>query len=68
MALLRSDGADSLIVRSKLAESALPTNRDIVEHCYHIQQLLVDAEAKFLKQILGLNDKKNIVITDAVEL
>ena len=68
MALLRSGDADLLIVRSKLAENVLPTNRNIVEHYYYIQQLLIDTDPKFLKKISGFNDIKNIVITDTVEL
>ena len=34
MALVRSGDADSLIVRNKFAENALPTNRNTVEYSY----------------------------------
>ena len=46
----------------------LPTNREVIEHFYHVLQILMDTESKFSAKGPGFNDIKQVVISDVVDL
>ena len=68
MASLRSSEIESFLFRKKLEGNTLPTNREVIEHFYHVRQVLMDAESKFSAKGPGFNDIKQVVISDVVDL
>ena len=68
MALLRSAVEDSKIIRKRLAENMLPTNRDVVGHYFYVRQLLIDTDPNFEKVTPGYKDVKDVVVTDVRKL
>ena len=48
--------------------NTLPTNREVIEHFYHVRQVLMDTECKFSAEGPGFNDIKRVVISDVVDL
>ena len=64
MASLISSEIESLLFRKKLVGNALPTNREVIEHFYHVRQALMDTESKFSATGPGFNDIKQVVISD----
>ena len=48
--------------------NTLPINREVIEHFYHVRQVLMDTESKFSAKEPGFNDIKQVVISDAVDL
>ena len=47
---------------------ALPTNREVIKHFYHVRQVLMDTESKLSAKGPGFNDIKQVVISDVVDL
>ena len=68
MASLRSSEIESLLFRKKLVGNTLPTNREVIEHFYHVLQVLMDTESKFSAKGPGFNGIKQVVISDVVDL
>ena len=64
MASLRSSAIESLLFRKKLVGNTLPTNKKVIEHFHHVRQVLMDTESKFSAKGPGLNDLKQVVISD----
>ena len=48
--------------------NTLPTNREAIEHFYHVRQVLMDAKSKFSAEGPGFNDIKQVAISDVVDL
>ena len=48
--------------------NTLPTNREVIEHFYHVWQVLMDAESEFSAKGPEFNDIKQVVISDVVDL
>ena len=59
---------DSLQIRKELVGNALPTNREVIEHFFHVRQLLMVTHTKISKKISTFNDVKGVVICDVVDL
>ena len=68
MSSFRSGGVDSLQIRKELVGNVLPTNREVIEHFFHVRQLLMVTDTKFSKKIPTFNDVKDVVIRDVVDL
>ena len=68
MASLRSSEIESLLFGKKSVGNTSPTNREVIEHFYHVRQLLMDTESKFSAKGPGFNDIKQVVISDVVDL
>ena len=68
MASLRSSEIGSFLFRKKLVGNTLPTNREVIEHFYHLRQVLMDAESEFSAKGPEFNDIKKVVISDVVDL
>ena len=68
IASLRSNEIESLLFRKKLVGNTLSTNREVIEHFYHVRQVLIDTESKFSAKGPGFNDTKQVVISDVVDL
>ena len=58
MSSLRSGEVDSLQIRKELVGNVLPTNREVIEHFFHVRQLLMVTDTKFSKKIPTFNDVK----------
>ena len=65
MASLRSSEIESLLYKKKLEGNSLSTN---IEYFYHVRQVLMDTESKFSAKRPGINDVKQVVISDVVDL
>ena len=52
--------------RKELRGIALPTSRKVLEQFYHICQILVDTDRKFLKKLPGFRNIKKVIIADVV--
>ena len=63
MVSLRSSEIGYFLFRKKLVG-----NREVIEHFYHVRQVLMDAESKFSAKGPGFNDIKQVVISDVVDL
>ena len=50
--------------RKELSGIVLPTSREVLEHCYHIRQILMDTDPKFIKKLPSFQDTKEVVIAD----
>ena len=48
--------------------NTLPTNREVIEHLYHVREVLMVTEFKFSTKGPGFNDIKQVVIGDVVDL
>ena len=68
MASLRSSEIEFLLFRKKLVGNTLPTNREVIAHFYHVRQFLMDRESEFSAKGPGLNDIKQVVISNVVGL
>ena len=68
MASPRSSEIKSLLFRTKLVGNTLPRKREVVEHFYHVRQVLMDTESKFSAKGPAFNDIKQVVISDVVDL
>ena len=68
MASLRSGDIESLLFRKKLVGNTLPTNSEVIEHFYHVRQVLMDTESKFSAKEPEFNGIKQVVISDVVDL
>ena len=64
MASLRFSEIESLLFRKKMVGNTLPTDREVIEHFYHVRQVLMDTESKFSAKGSGLNDIKQVVISE----
>jgi len=51
--MLRSAEAASYLIKRKL--TVLPTSRDILGHYYHIRQVLMDIDPRFLRKLPSFN-------------
>ena len=63
MAFVISREIESLLFRNKLVGNTLPTNRKVIEHFYHVRQVLMDTESKVSINGLGFNDIRQVVIS-----
>ena len=67
MTSLKSGEVDSPQIRKKLLGNVLPTNTEVIEHFFHVRQILMVTDTKFSKK-KNFNDLKDVVISDVVEL
>ena len=63
--MLRSGETDSYLIRAELSGNLVHTMREVLGYYYHICQVVIETEPRFLKkQLSTFSDIKNMVVAD----